>query len=363
MKLLVDAHVFDDLSQGSKTYLMGLYAAVLSLDSKDDFYFATESKSSLARELENYPNSHHLQYRFHNKFFRLGWDITGLIRKNKIDWAHFQYISPARKTCPEIVTVHDLLFLDFPEYFPQDYRLAKNFLFKRSAKRAEWVLTVSEFSKKALIEHYGLDPERIILTPNGILDFFWEEDHQVAAIASRDDLDKYILYVSRFEPRKNQLGLLEAYLKLGLWKQGIKLVYVGGTGIRTHEFQERYQALDGKIKRSILFLEDLQLPDLKWLYKNCLLFVYPSFAEGFGIPPLEALACGANVVCSNTTAMSEFRFLGERLFDPNNVEEMLHKIDFFLKNPASGNGLAIREHIKAHYSWDVAARQFLSIFS
>ncbi len=361
MKLLVDAHVFDDLSQGSKTYLKGLYSSVLSSNSKDNFYFATNTVASFKNELENHANAHHLQYSSHNKFIRLGFEIPSLIKKHKIDWAHFQYISPIRKICAEIVTIHDLLFLDFPEYFPQDYRLTKNFLFKRSARRANWVLTVSEYSKQALIKHYNIDPDKIVITPNGILDFFLAPQLAISDLANRYSLGRFILYVSRFEPRKNQLGLLKSYLQLELWKQEIQLIYVGGKGIETHEFRKNYETLDKRIKENIFFLEDISLTDLKWLYEKCELFVYPSFAEGFGIPPLEALACGANIICSNTTAMSEFQFLGERLFDPNDQAVMTEKIDFYLKNPTSNRYLAI-DYLKTHYSWETAASRFHTLF-
>lgn len=362
MRFLVDAHVFDDLSQGSKTYLKGLYSSVLTTDRKDNFYFATNTIEGFEKELEHFENSHHIRYSGHNKFFRLGWEIPLLVKRNKIDWAHFQYISPVQKSCKEIVTIHDVLFLDFPEYFPQDYRLFKNFLFRRSARRAEWVLTVSEYSKRALIKHYGIDEQKIIITPNGILDFFWGPRILKSDVASRNGLEKFILYVSRFEPRKNQVGLLRSYLGLNLWKQGIQLVLVGGKGISTPEFKKCYDGLDARIKKKIFFLEDLSLTDLKWLYENCLLFVYPSFAEGFGIPPLEALACGANIICSNTTAMSEFDFLDTRLFDPRNEKEMTEKIKYFLDHPHDEDMSSVGDYLKTRYSWDTAAKQFLTLF-
>ena len=362
MKLLVDAHVFDDLSQGSKTYLEGIYSAVVDKDSQDDFYFASHDRGAIPEKLLGQANTHHLQFTGHNKFVRLGLNIPDLIKKNKIEWAHFQYISPLVKTCPEIVTIHDLLFLEYPQYFPRDYRVIRNFLFKRSAKRAEWVLTVSEFSRAALIRYYQLDPKKVIITPNGILDFFWEPADIAADTGHLPGLDQFILYVSRFEPRKNQAGLLRSYLDLQLWKQGIQLVFVGGKGIRSAEFDQRYESLNDQIKRMILFFRDLPSVNLKWLYQNSLLFVYPSFAEGFGIPPLEAIACGANVICSSATAMSEFRFLGDRLFEPTRRDEMTQKMDFYLKHPSTDSSTSIRDHVRNQYSWDVAAQRFLSIF-
>lgn len=362
MRFLVDAHIFDTLNQGSRTYLKGLYTSILRLNSTDDFFFAADSVSSIASELTYQANVHSLRYSGAGKYIRLGWDIPRLIKKNKIQWAHFQYIAPVLKTCEEIVTIHDLLFLEFPQYFPQGYRHVNNFLFKRSAKRAEHVLTVSEFSKQALIKYFDIKPEKIVLTANGILDFFWESNNGKDDVDNPEGLNQFILNVSRIEPRKNQAGLLKSFLDLHLWKQGIQLVFVGGKGIYTPEFTRHYHSLDSKIKKMIFILDDIPLRKLKWLYQNCLLFVYPSFAEGFGIPPLEALACGANVICSNATAMSEYLFLGDRLFDPNQAGEMPEKIDYFIKNPSEGNLIRTQKYIKDHYSWNTSAEQFLKIF-
>jgi glycosyltransferase involved in cell wall biosynthesis len=362
MNFFIEGHVLDDLSQGSKTYLKGLYGAVFDLNHEDKFFVATNNTSSFESEINPHSNVYQLQYSHHNRFARLGWDIPQLIKENKIDWAHYQYISPIVKTTSEIVTIHDLLFLDYPEYFPLDYRLVKNYLFKRSARRADWVLTVSKFSKQALIRHYNINPDRIVITPNGVLDLFLDESNEQEDACSKRGLDQFILYVSRIEPRKNQLGLLRSYLDLQLWRQGIQLVFVGGVGIRTPEFEKRYQSLDDSIRKMIFFFSDLSLPELKQFYKKCLLFVYPSLAEGFGIPPLEALACGSNVICSNTTAMSEFQFLNERLFDPNDKFEMTQKIDFFLKNPQTENFEAMQGYLRTHYSWELSAKRFLGLF-
>ncbi len=358
MNLFVDAHVFDDLAQGSKTYLRGLYSSVLKENNADKLYFASHNPAIAEKEIGTQSNARYISYSSENKFYRLGFEIPRLISKCKADWAHFQYISPAIKTCSEIVTIHDLLFLEFPEYFPQRYRLVKNFLFKRSVDRAERILTVSEFSKRALERFYGTDPNKVTITPNGVLDYFWDDSPVNATL---DNLDQFILCVSRFEPRKNQLGLLQSYLQLELWKKGIQLVFAGGVGIHTEAFSRLLDSLDEKTRRMIVVAGDISLENLKWLYKNCLLFVYPSFAEGFGIPPLEALACGANVICSNTTAMSEFKFLGERLFDPNDAAEMTEKINYFLNNPKAGDLPQMQLYIRKYYSWDHAAHQMLNV--
>jgi glycosyltransferase involved in cell wall biosynthesis len=361
MRLFVDAHILDDLGQGSKTYLKGLYSAALTQNVDADFYFATNTLDSFEKEFGGSPRAHRLAYSSHNKFLRLGIEMPSLIRRNKIDWAHFQYISPLVKSCHELVTIHDLLFLDYPEYFPRSYRLTKDFLFRRSARRAEYVLTVSEFSKEALQRHYNIAPERIIITPNAVLDFFWEKEHVTSDIFVKHGLDQFILYVSRFEPRKNQAGLLQSYIDLKLWNDGVKLVLVGGMGVESREFDRLYASLEPRVRNMVLIIRDVSLSDLKWLYMNCKLFVYPSFAEGFGIPPLEAIACGANVICSGSTAMAEFKFLGNRLFDPRNSGAMTEKIGYFIERPQRESLHSMQDYVRMRYSWKSAANNLLQV--
>jgi glycosyltransferase involved in cell wall biosynthesis len=361
MKLFVDAHVFDDLNQGSKTYLRGLYGEVCDQAQEDQFYFAANRLSSVTAELGERNNVHALQYKSPNKFLRLGWHIPNLIRKQNADAAHFQYISPLRKVCPEIVTVHDLLFLDYPYYFPLSYRISKRMLFERSAKRADWVVTVSKYSKEALVRHFQINPDKIVITPNGILDYFWDPQPVDSNIGEPYGLSTFILYVSRFEPRKNHAGLLQSYIELELWKQGIQLAFAGGKGIRSERFDQLYNTLTVEQKKFIIFLGDVSLPDLKWLYQRCFLFAYPSFAEGFGIPSLEALACGANVICSNTTAMSEFTFLKDGLFDPNNQGDLTEKLKLFTLGQASSNQSESRDWVKKNYTWKSSAATFLDM--
>jgi glycosyltransferase involved in cell wall biosynthesis len=359
-RVFIDAHLFDGFGQGTKTYLSGLYTSVFGKCPDIDFSMAAHDTTGLENEFGSLNNVRYIPYQSVNKFARLAVDIPRIIKRNSIDAAHFQYVSPLVKSCAEIVTIHDLLFLDFPDYFPLSYRLVKSYLFKRSAKRADWVLTVSDYSRDALIRHYKLPPEKIIVTPNGVLDYFFRPDVAAPPVSKFPD-QPFILYVSRFEPRKNQTGLLRAYCELGLWKKGIQLVFIGTPGVYSREFEQLYGRLEDSVKSNVLFYQDVPVSDLKVFYKRSLLFVYPSFAEGFGIPPLEAAVCGANVLCSNATAMSEFVFFGQRLFDPANVEEFMEKILYYIDNPpTSQERIEMKDYIQRKYSWSGSAEVFIS---
>ena len=145
IKLLIDAHVFDGKYQGTRTYIQGIYSAMIT--HKDiEFYFAAQNVSRLKSIFGIAENIHYIRLDATNSIWRLAWEYPRIIKKYKIDYAHFQYICPLIKCCKEIVTIHDLLFLDFPKYFPLSYRIKNRTLFMYSAKRADLLLTVSEYS-------------------------------------------------------------------------------------------------------------------------------------------------------------------------------------------------------------------------
>lgn len=356
MKVFLDAHVFDEAGQGSKTYLKGVFTEVILHREEINFVLAAYDSEGLKTEFGSHSNSRYEKYASHNKYYRLALDITAKIRRNKIDVAHFTYIAPLFKTCREILALHDLLFLDMPDYFPASYRLTKNYLFKRSAQRADWVTTLSEYSKETIIRYYGISEEKIIITPCGILDLYWAENADDAGIKEKYKVRDYVLYVSRIEPRKNHIALLRAYVELALWKKDIQLVFIGTPAIHVNEFSSFYEALDEKIKGKILFLQNLSSEEVRAFYKNSLLSVYPSLGEGFGIPPLEAAVCGSQVLCSNTTAMREFTFFGDMHFNPNNLSELKEKMAHYIARPLAADARKkIRDIIKKNYSWQASS--------
>lgn len=356
MKLLVDAHVFDGKFQGTRTYLQGIYSCMIK--HKDiDFYFAANNVSKLKDVFGESENIHYIHINTTNHIKRLGYVYSKIIKDNHIDYAHFQYISPLKKYCKEIITIHDLLFLDYPQYFPLLYRLKNYLLFKRSAKRADLLLTVSEYSRSEIINHYGIDKKKIHITPNGVLPCKIE---LLPDIKQKYNLEKYILTVSRIEPRKNQQMLLKAYVDLELWKQNYKLVIVGVKDIENKEFNELFVNLPQNIKDAILIIQ-ASFDELQSLYKYANLFVFPSFAEGFGIPPIEAIMAGCNVLCSNETAMSDFGFLGDNLFSPYNLDELkakMYKILFSNRIQKSNDYIDI---VKNKYNWETISENLYQL--
>lgn len=362
MRLLIDAHIFDDKYQGTRTYLHGLYSELITLAPHIEFYFAARDIKNLEKHFGTFGNVHYIALKSHNPIIRLGYEYPKIIRKYKIEYAHFQYITPFLKTCKEIVTVHDLLFIDFPQYFPRSYRLKNTFFFRTSAKKADLLLTVSDYSKQAISKEFNIEEKSIFITPNAVSESIYSAQlEQSDYISKKFQLSKYILYVGRIEPRKNHLTLTQSVAELGLLKSGYKLVYIGQKDIDYPQHDAYIESLTEFERQQVIFLSGISNEDLIHFYINCDLFVFPSFAEGFGIPAIEAYATGCECLCSNQTAMADFQFYGERFFDPNNLEELKLKIKKSLNGEFPPISKTDIEQVKTQYRWSNIAKKFLSI--
>lgn len=353
MNILVDAHIFDDKHQGSRTYLKGLYGALIKQAPEWNFYFVAQDVENLKNEFGNgFKNVTYLPLRASNKFHRLLVELPRLIKKYDIDYSHFQYTMPPIKCGKYIVTIHDNLFAqkEFKHYFPIKKRVVNHFLHRVSGQRADVLLTVSEFSKQKLHEIYNIANDRIFVTPNGIDPIFYEKKDLASPVDT-----KYILYVSRIEPRKNHLMLLRAFVETKLYKD-YKLVFIGKNDIPTPEMERYIKEHKNLLADRLLRVENISTTELMAYYQNCALFVFPSFAEGFGIPPIEAMALGAKVLVSNATAMSDFELSESQMFDPKNLEALKAKLISQIKNDTrSSQGY---EQILSRYHWESIARDF-----
>ena len=356
-QFFVDCHVFDGNSQGTTTYLKGLYQELIK-DRNINYFLASYDIENLKAVFGTHDNVYYLKYSSKNKFIRLLFNIPKLITQNNIDYAHFQYVIPPIKKCKYIVTIHDVLFLDFPQYFPFLYRLKNNLLFKYSAKKSDIVLTVSQYSKERIEMHFNINDVKII--PNAVdLTYFekYNKENEVQIVKEKFNLENYFLLVSRWEPRKNHLTLLKTFVENGYYKK-YKLVFVGDDAIEYKRYNNYYNVLENEVKEQIVSLKKIGFHDLVHLVRASTLSVYPSFAEGFGIPPLESSASSIPTVCSNTTAMSDFKFIGKCLFDPSSSDDLNLKIKIALQDNLIEEK---RSQVHSKYKWDLSAKSFKEI--
>lgn len=355
MKILVDAHVFDGKFQGTRTYIKGLYNKLIERNPNWDFYFISNKKENLKKEFHNKNNVFFLEYHHSNRGLQLLVEIPLLLRKLTINYSHFQYISPLFKFGKYIVTTHDILFEEkrFKRYFPLFYRSIKGPLFKLSAKRADKLLTVSEYSKIKISELYKIPKHSIGLTPNAVQPIIEKlkkiDNHKIEKV-----LDiKYLLYVSRIEPRKNHISILKAFDNLKLAKEGYHIVFVGSYDIASTELDSYISIKKDLFDTHLHIFDKVSNNDLNVLYKKTSLVLYPSISEGFGIPPLEGALLKKKVVCSKLTAMSEFDFFPYHI-DPTNQVELERAIVDVLCDQNYPFEL-IKSEILKRYNWDKAA--------
>lgn len=355
LRIFVEAHMFDHGFEGSASFIQGVYGALLNAYPGCYKVIVGGTRPQRAAAAIDHHDVELALYGHGNRFLRLLVDIPKLIRSSRADIAHFQYFTPLVKTCPWLVTIHDVLFNDFPEYFPPNYRRMRNVLFPLSARRADILTTVSGYSRERIAHWYRVPSERIHLLPNGVAPTIGP-DIAGQTIAG---LSPYFLCVSRFEPRKNQEVLLNAFLRGRLWEQGFKLVFVGAKTLAAPAFDSALAVAPQGARDAIRLMANLEPKELSALYKNAVAAVYPSRAEGFGIPPLEAIMAGTPSLCGNVTAMSDFDFMQPFFFDLNDSSSLLTALQAIIDEPeaARTKARAAAEHVHNRYTWEMAAHK------
>ena len=352
-RILIDCHKFDDKFEGIRTFIKGVYLAFGEINEDYDIYLAACDIENLKEEFKGLNDAYFIKLRFKNNIMRLLFEMPYIIYKHKISFAHFQYVVPPVKLCKYIVTCHDILFNDYPQYFTLYYRYIKNFMYRYSIKRSEIVSTVSGYSKDRISKIFNINENRIIVTPNAVGEEFKQDmskQESVEYIQEKYNISKHLIYVSRIEPRKNHQMLLIAFIELELWKSSYSLVFIGKNCFENKELNKLYDNLDNNIKSFIYFLEDIPQFDLIHFYNASILSVFPSLAEGFGIPPLESVSMGVPTLCSNQTAMRDFDFFGEQLFNPLDLNELKIKIRKQLQE-GNQNVKLIADKVHQKYSW------------
>ena len=298
----------------------------------------------------------------------LWWDqvvLPALVRKDQVDVFLSPYIKgPGRASCPLVITIHDLLFLMFPEYSGWRQR-PKNALFNKIARwvggRASLILTDSEYSRRDIQRLLGLDGERIQVLPIGLDEAYRPVPDRVALerVWQRYGIaPPYIFYLGNFEPHKNVGALLAAFSAL---EEGLRFRYQLVLGGRPDEWQEELLRLAQSlgIEARTRFIGQVAEEDMPALYSGAEVFAFPSLYEGFGLPPLEAMACGTAVVASDRTSIPEVVGDAGCLVNPEDVEELAEALRAILKDEERRRELVRRGLARAELfrSADLCERQ------
>lgn len=257
----------------------------------------------------------------------------------------------------QIVTIHDLSFKINPNWFSKSFYLYYNFLIPKIAQKSKRIVTVSQSSKNDLIEIFNIDQNKIFVIPNSISKDFCNSFS--ADLSEELSLpEKFILAVSSIDPRKNLKNLIQAYKKVQE-KHGLQLVIVGSPNNVFANSDLKDLVYNDK---SIIFTGYINDNLLKMCYKRALAFLYPSLYEGFGIPPLEAMAMGCPTVVSNIASLPEICGDASHYVNPYNSEDIAEGINFVLENDNYRETLIKKgfERIK-RFDWSSSARKLVDV--
>jgi len=231
---------------------------------------------------------------------------------------------PRDKKCPFIITLHDVIPYKMPETVSEKYLKIFSEEVPRLISLCDAIITVSEYSKEDIIKTFNYPRDKIYVTYLASEDIYHVSNLEESATFINNNYSinsPYILYIGGFSPRKNIIGLIEAFSKLiTYYKSDIKLVIAGSRGISYSLYKSR--AIDLKIEDKVIFPGFIPMEHLPYLYNASKLFVYPSYYEGFGLPPIEAMACGVPVIASNVTSIPEILEDSAILINPYDIDEL-----------------------------------------
>ncbi len=282
---------------------------------------------------------------------------------------HFSpsYFLPLFKWCPAIVVVHDITFRVHPEWFARDRRFLFDSIFWNKVKKAERIITVSQHSKEDIVRELGVDPSRVVVIAEAADERFQpvRDEEVLKGIRSKFHLEEgFILTVGAIHTRRNLERLIQAvsilYQRMEVQPM---LVIVGTPAPFTPKVDIEGTAERCGLKGRVVHLRYVSEEELLLLYNACGVFAYPSLYEGFGLPVIEAMACGKPVACSRATSLPEVAGEAALYFDPEDLEEMAESIgklvvDDILREKM---GKAALERA-ADFSWRRAAKETLEVF-
>ena len=296
---------------------------------------------------------------------RIGWEQLVqpfVLWQEKIELLHsLAFVTPLLSPCPSVVTIYDLSFILSPKGFKYSKRLYLTLLTRPSARKARRIITISESTKRDTVQLLGVSSEKVDVVYCGVDKAFHPlPEREVASFRQKRGLpERIILFLGTIEPRKNAARLVEAYSRL---EDGqVKLVIGGARGWLYEEVFARVEELD--LTGDVLFPGYIPPEELPLWYNAAELFVYPSLYEGFGLPPLEAMACGTPVITSNVSSLPEVVGEAGLTVDPEDSEGLAEAMNQVLGDGVLRQSMREQGLAKAGcFSWAKAARETVGVY-
>jgi glycosyltransferase involved in cell wall biosynthesis len=367
MRIGIDATALPPHPVGAGNYIIELIRHLERLNEADEFVIFAQPHGRDLIDVPARPGFEWVMIPQRSPAQRLIWEQTGfprLVARSSLDLLHsLHYTRPMRLPCTSVVTFHDMTFFLFPHlhtpskrlYFPQAIRL--------SARKANALIAVSESTRQDAIRLLGIPPARIHTVPLGVSPAFHpvREASLLEAVRQRYSLpEHFILYVGLVEPRKNLPMLLRAYQRLPD-NSAPALVIVGRFGWGVEQVFKLVESL--AIRDKVHFSGYIPAEDLPIVYNLADVFVYPSLYEGFGLPPLEAMACGTPVITTSVSSLPEHVGEAGILVPPQDEEALFQALVKILQDPDLRGELSRKGPERAaQYSWNRTAQETLDVY-
>jgi glycosyltransferase involved in cell wall biosynthesis len=360
----IDARKLHDFGIG--TYIRNLLRELARIDPFTEYLLLTGERD-LGAGAALGPNFRTVLETSGNYSLREQLHIPWVVRRERADVYHApHYILPPLVTARSVVTIHDCIHLMFPQYLPNRaaYAYARGSMWA-AVRRSARILTVSEASKRDILHFFNVAPEKIVVVHNAIDDHFWEtpDEAHVAQVRERYQLDhRFVLYVGNIKPHKNLVRLIEAFAALRTGAlDDVKLLIIGDEISKLPALRRAVH--HHKLHKHVRFLGYVSDDTLRALYRLAAVFAFPSLYEGFGLPPLEAMASGTPVVTSNVSSLPEVTGGAAELVDPYDVASIAAGIRRVLEDPALAAEMSRKGRERARqFSWEQSVAKTREVY-
>jgi glycosyltransferase involved in cell wall biosynthesis len=367
LRIAIDAHSVGTGLGGNESYATNLIEALAEIDQSNRYILYVTKREAVERFSNRWPNFSVRSTLPHTPLIRIPLTLSAELRRNPVDVLHVQFTAPPFSPCPVVVSIHDLSFEHLPETFKWRSRKQLRITVRRSAREASQVIALSEYARKDIIATYAVSPEKITAIPLAAPAHFRpiRNEEELQRVRQTYGIEgEYILSVGTIQPRKNLSRLVAAYSRLRWAKPGVKLpklVLAGKCAWLYDETLRRIKEL--KISDSVILPGYVPETDLPALYSGALCFIYPSYFEGFGLPPLEAMKCGAPVIVGDRTSLPEVVGDAGLLVDPFDVDALARAIETVIGDSNLRAELSVKGLARAKlFDWRETARQTLAVY-
>jgi glycosyltransferase involved in cell wall biosynthesis len=366
MKIAIDARKWRDYGIG--TYVRNLVRHLARLDRKTTYFvLCKRNDESTLRDLA--ANFVPVVDDSPGYGFKEHLSIPLTLRRLGADLFHTpHYVLPLLCSTRSVVTIHDCIHLLFPQYLPNRMAWAyARYMLGSAIRRSAVVLTVSEASRLDILRFYpDADPDKVLVVPNAIDPFLLDDPgpEERDRVRERYQLrGRFVLYAGNIKPHKNLDRLIASFglLKRSHGYEDLKLLIIGDEINRYGSLRRSVEAAG--VRQDVRFFGFVPDRTLAALYRMASVFAFPSLYEGFGLPPLEAMACGTPVVTSRLSSLPEVVGDAAVLVDPYDVEEIAHALDRVLSDDTLSADLRARGRLRAQsFSWDRSVREIHAVY-